>query len=158
MKIIHQILKLIPSMIFFVYNFLVAVYVYHSVLFLFRITTHFSYEIYGISYTSKWPKNAVKEIVPRDLTCIQTSNWPKYFGPKRKGKNIWAILKFECMSSHVALSLSQQFWAILRCISYHGFYDSESVWQKVQSKKGLFWIRRRKCSPGLMSKVSSFVF
>ena len=121
MKIIHQILKLIPSMIFFVYNFLVAVYVYHSVLFLFRITTHFSYEIYGISYTSKWPKNAVKEIVPRDLTCIQTSNWPKYFGPKRKGKNIWAILKFECMSSHVALSLSQQFWAILRYILYESF-------------------------------------
>ena len=38
-------------------------------------------------------------------------------GPKRKGK-YWAILKFECMSSHVTLSLPQQFWAILRCISY----------------------------------------
>ena len=41
----------------------------------------FSYEIYGISYTSKWPKTAVTEIGPRDLIC-KTSKWPK-----TKGKN-----------------------------------------------------------------------
>ena len=44
---------------------------------------------------------------------VQTSKWPK-----TKWKNIWAILKFECISSHMTLSLSQQFWAILRYTSY----------------------------------------
>ena len=44
---------------------------------------------------------------------VQTLKWPK-----TKGKNILAILKFECISSHVTLSLSQQFWAILRYTSY----------------------------------------
>ena len=86
-------------------------------------------------YTSKWPKTAVAEIGSHDLICIQTSKWPKYFpfcfGPfwrfelhsslKRRTRmdNFefstsvkWAILKFECISSHVVLSLSQQFGAI----------------------------------------------
>ena len=39
-------------------------------------------------------------------------------GSKRNGKNIWVILGFECISSHVVLSLSQQFEAILGYISY----------------------------------------
>ena len=47
-------------------------------------------------------------------------------GPKWKGKNMWAILKFECISSHVILSLSQQFWAISRYISYDLFYICEA--------------------------------
>ena len=46
---------------------------------------------------------------------------------------MWTILKFECMSSHVALSLSKQFWDILSYISYskmvrcklwHGLFQS----------------------------------
>ena len=67
-----------------------------------------TYEIY--------PKTAVTEIGPRDLIYIQTSKWPKYFS-----LSFWAILKFECMSTHVVLSLSQQFWAVLRYILYESF-------------------------------------
>ena len=47
---------------------------------------------------------------------VQTPKWLK-----TKGKNIWAILGFECISSHVILSLSQQFWAILGYTSYWNF-------------------------------------
>ena len=43
---------------------------------------------------------------------IQTSKWPK-----TKRKNNWATLKFECIQSR-GPSLSQQFWAILKPISY----------------------------------------
>ena len=36
------------------------------------------------------------------------------FELQNQRENIWANKKFEGMSSHVVLSLSQQFWAILR--------------------------------------------
>ena len=45
---------------------------------------------------------------------VQTPKWLK-----TKGKKFWAILGFECVSNHVVLSLSQQFWAILGSISYY---------------------------------------
>ena len=70
------------------------------------------YIIYGISYTSKWPKTAVTEMGSRDLTC-KLQNGPNVFSLP-----FLANLKLECMSSHVALSLSQQFWAILRYMIY----------------------------------------
>ena len=53
------------------------------------------------------------EIGPHYLICIQTSKWPKM-----TGNFFWAILKFECISSHMSLSLSQQFWVILRYMIY----------------------------------------
>ena len=39
-------------------------------------------------------------------------------GPKRKRKFLGSFLKFASISGHVVLSLSQQFWAILRYNSY----------------------------------------
>ena len=39
------------------------------------------YVTYSTVYTPNWPKTAVTEIGPRDLICIQTSKWPKYFPP-----------------------------------------------------------------------------
>ena len=98
-------------------------------------------KVFYTTYTSKWPKTAVTEIGSGDLICIQTSKWPKYFslsfwpilrfelqnGPFNRyrklefvhsGSKFEAILKFEWISSHLTLSLSQQFRAILRYISY----------------------------------------
>ena len=44
----------------------------------------------------------------RWATWPQTSKWPKM-----KGKNNWPILRFECISSHVAyLCHTMLFWAI----------------------------------------------
>ena len=43
-----------------------------------------------------------------------------------KGKKYVSHLKFECISSHVILSLSKQFWAISRYISYDLFYICEA--------------------------------
>ena len=77
------------------------------------------------------------EIESRDFTCIQSSKLLK-----TKGKNIWTILKFECMSNHVTLSLSQQFWAVLgHYISYvciPAFFHAIKLRSKITKKFKFF--------------------
>ena len=80
------------------------------------------------SYIPKWPKTAVTEIEPRDLICIQTSKWPKYFFPFVLSHfGVWTPWGHFEVQSLIYLLLIFLMWLF----SNNHFFSEQKMW--------LFW-------------------